>query len=171
MFLVLPTGFQESMITSFTAQASAKAQVPGTGIGIGVAGNGAMEREVISFITGAATGCQVAPVPARALEVTSAAAKQECPHGTCNLVEEMKSGLRVVVCTIDNGKVDMWLSILLNPRTKLIILPALFAESDGYYASSELGEQSNVVAAAGMANNAAPASTISSRGGLVGGSS
>lgn len=162
LFLVLPTGFADTRITSLTAA------VTGGPVSVG----GSVERGVISVITSAATGCSVVPVPAR-LDggVTSPGGKETCPHGRCNVLPMMMKGVRVVVCTVTNDKVLMWLSLLLFPRTKLIILPALFDDCDGYYASSDLaGQQSNVVVAAGMANITAPVSSITSRGGAVDGS-
>ncbi|CAM9149814.1 unnamed protein product [Ectocarpus sp. 8 AP-2014] len=159
-FLVLPTGYSQSAITSLNLGV----QVQGDG------GNLAIERAVESIITEAATGCQAFTVPAKTTPGKPTIG-QPCPYHTCYLPKRVDPEARVVMTTINNGKLFKWFTQIFPQRTRVVVLPRMFSDPEGYLESGQLVEAPVSVAnPERMANRNTPVATLSSRSGAGGAS-
>lgn len=73
--------------------------------------------------------------------------------------------------TINNQKLFKWFTQVFPQRTRIVVLPRMFSDSEGALDCRQLvAEPVSVANAEGMANRNAPVATLSSRGGAGGAS-
>lgn len=160
MFLVLPTSYSNSALTSIAL--SLKAQ--------GVDASLDVKRAVEKGLLQSAFDFQIIPVPAMST-TTTLQHGQECPFSTCTLPGGTGKKARVALVTVDGTFVHVWLKKIMNRGSELVILPPMFADPNGHATRRQLADSSDfeLVRAAGMANQNPAVVQISSAGTSGGG--
>ncbi|CAM9527707.1 unnamed protein product [Ectocarpus sp. 4 AP-2014] len=158
MFLVLPTSFSQKAITSIVLGAEIE------GVGVNVAFDRALEQAILS----AATECQVVSLAPRT-RGGDPAAGEECPHAFCSLSRSAGSEAMVALVTVDGSTVFVWFSCIFWDRTRYTVLPAQFSAKMNPIGKRQFAPEAfSVVDTAGMSNQNAPISSVSSRGDQAG---